>query len=108
LQRHQGIFIVIQKDKNNHRMHTEASEKCSSIGHDIKKIINEFRMPFKSTSPNIKKKQVTVSAKFLTNTAQHKKFSACIKVCPSAKNTEVGPTIKKTTHKKVLNDKEKS
>jgi hypothetical protein len=66
-------------------------------------------MPFKSTSPNIKKKEVTaISAKFLTNAAQHKKLSACIKVCPSAKNTEVGPTIKKTTHKKVLNDKEKS
>jgi hypothetical protein len=70
----------------------------------MKKIIKEFRMPFKSTSPNMKKKEITaVSAKFM----QHKKLSAQIKPSPSVKNTEVGPIIKKASHKKVANDKEK-
>lgn len=36
-------------------MHTEANEKCS-ISTDMKKIIKQFRLPFKSNSPNLKKK----------------------------------------------------
>lgn len=61
-------------------------------------------MPFKSTSPNMKKKDIpAVSSKF----GPQKKSSAQIKPPPSVKNTEVGPLIKKASHKKVANDKEK-
>ena len=46
---------LTQLDKHSHRLHTEANDKCS-ISTDMKKIIRQFRMPFKSNSPNLKKK----------------------------------------------------
>jgi len=65
-------------------------------------------MPFKSTSPNMKKKDIpAISSKFTHTVTQQKKHSGQIKPCPSVKNTEVGPMIKKAVHKKVVNDKEK-
>lgn len=37
-------------------MFTEQSEKCQGTSGDMKKIIRQFRLPFKSNSPNFKKK----------------------------------------------------
>jgi hypothetical protein len=87
---------------------TETSEKCHSIGTEMKKIIKQFRAPFKSNSPNMKKKlhQDTHSnAQKNAPQAPKKKTSAqnvTVKGNIINKNlTETGPIIKKVTQKKL-------
>lgn len=98
-------------------MVTETSEKCHSIGSEMKKIIKQFRAPFKSTSPNMKKKPHQDSHsnahKLAPPTVQHpkKKNSAqnvTVKGAIINKNlTETGPIIKKVAQKRLAGEREK-
>jgi hypothetical protein len=83
----------------------------------MKKIIKQFRPPFKSTSPNMKKKQHQESQSNAqrpapaTNTNPKKKNSAqnvTVKGNIINKNmTETGPIIKKVAQKRLVGEKER-
>lgn len=83
-------------------MFTETSEKCQTIGNDMKKIIKQFRLPFKSNSPNLKKKNQPENSQnlnrmgFSTAKPQKKRTPAQNKPIPKS-NTETGPLIKKVS-----------
>ena len=93
---------------------TETSEKGQCSGNDMKKLIKQFRMPFKSTSPNLKKKahNDNVSTSHKPHTAQHprpKKNNHKLATNNNLlkHNTEVGPAIRKTNKKPERTEKEK-
>ena len=98
-------------------MVTETSEKCLSIGSEMKKMVKQFRAPFKSNSPNIKKKTHMESHsnahKHTASNNHPKKKNSAQNVTTKgnvlAKNnlTETGPIIKKMTQKRLAVEKEK-
>lgn len=97
-------------------MFTQQSDKCQGTSSDMKKIIRQFRLPFRSNSPNFKKKnqlqysqnhnRVGLSA----NKQSKKRTPAQIKPITKS-NTETGPIIKKVSYylfrKKWHNKKQK-
>ena len=98
-------------------MVTETSEMCHSIGSEMKKMVKQFRAPFKSNSPNMKKKTHVDShsnAHKPPNNHNHpKKKNSAQNVTTKGNNivnknvTETGPIIKKMTQKRLDVEKER-
>ncbi len=92
----------IQHDKYSQRLATETNDKCQSIGTEMKKVIRQFRLPFKSTSPNLKKKnlpehQPNQHKIGLSVSKQPKKRNPVTAKPLTKNNTEAGPVIKKVS-----------
>ena len=88
---------------------TETSEKGICGGSDMKKLIKQFRMPFKSTSPNLKKKSHNEhpSTSHKPHTAKNKKARPNPAQNVAKYQTEAGPLIRKVVSKRGEREKTK-
>ena len=88
---------------------TETSEKGICAGSDMKKLIKQFRMPFKSTSPHLKKKSHNEhpSTSHKPQTSKTRKSKANPVNNAPKHQTETGPMIRKVGSKRGERDKPK-